>query len=84
MLEKLNGFDIILFAKEKNKARNLDEIKTCKNVAIIIGSEGGFSDAEISKIYGCGALNFGLGERILRAETASIATSAIVAYILNA
>lgn len=83
MLEKLKDFDIVLFANEKNTIRSLDNLKDKKNIAIIVGSEGGFSDYEIEKIYNMGAINFGLGERILRAETACIATSSIVGFLVG-
>lgn len=83
MVDKLKNFDLILFANEKNKVRNFDIFKKCKNIAIIVGSEGGFSDNEINLIYSSGAINFGLGERILRAETAVISISAIISYILD-
>ena len=40
-------------------------------IALIIGSEGGFSIAEAEKICSLGILPVGLGKRILRTETAS-------------
>ena len=83
MIQKLKSHDLILFANEKNTARNYEEFKTCNNIAVIIGSEGGFSDNEIKLIQDASALNFGLGERILRAETAAIAVSAILGYIVG-
>lgn len=83
MLEKLKEYDIVLFANEKDRMRNMSSLKAYKKIAIIVGSEGGFSDNEIEQIIGVGAVNFGLGERILRAETAAIATSAIVAYMAD-
>ncbi len=83
MIHKLKNFDIVLFANEKNKIRNFDDIKNKNNIAIVVGSEGGFSDKEIEQINSVGAINFGLGERILRAETACIAMSAIIGYNVN-
>ncbi|MDY2695908.1 MAG: RsmE family RNA methyltransferase [Eubacteriales bacterium] len=83
MLDCLKNYDVILFTNEKNKLRNYEEIKNAKNIAIIIGSEGGFSDNEIEQIYSLGVINFGLGERILRAETACIATASIVGFMVN-
>ena len=83
MLEILNNYDIVLFANEKSTVRVYDKIKECNNIALIVGSEGGFSDKEIEQIYNLGAINFGLGNRILRAETAAIAMSAIVGFIVN-
>lgn len=81
MLEQLNNFDVVFFANEKQTDRSFKEIKEYKNIAIIIGSEGGFSDEEVLKIYENGGKNFGLGSRILRAETASIASASIIGYL---
>jgi len=83
MIKSLSQYDIILFANEKDTFRNLKDIKNYKNIAIIVGSEGGFSDNEISQINSLNAVSFGLGERILRAETACIATASIIGYILG-
>ena len=81
MIQMLAGFDTILFANEKNTQRVENVLKNAKNIAIIVGSEGGFSDSEIKLILDAGACNFGLGERILRAETACIALASIVGYL---
>lgn len=83
MISKLNQFDLVLFANEKNRGRFLNADLNKFNIAIIVGGEGGFSDKEIQQINMCGAINFGLGERILRAETACIAMSAIVGHIID-
>lgn len=83
MLAKLQNFDIVLFANEKNTIRNFDCLKNANNIAIIVGSEGGFDDEEIDKIKNAGAKEFGLGSRILRAETAVIAMSSIVGFLIN-
>ena len=52
-------------------------------VAIIIGSEGGFSLAEAEKICSMGILPVGLGKRILRTETASGFALACLVYALE-
>lgn len=83
MINSLDSYDIVLFANEKNKLRNYDRLKQSNNIAIIVGGEGGFSDSEIEKINNKGAVNFGLGERILRAETACISLASIVGYMVN-
>lgn len=83
MINKLSNFDCILFANEKSTERVLQELDKNARIAVIVGSEGGFSDAEIEKVYNSGALNFGLGSRILRAETASIACASILGYLLG-
>ncbi len=66
-------YDKVLFAYEDEKT---NRIKDCdlqgKNIAIVIGAEGGFTTDEVNIARGCGAQIVTLGKRILRAETASI------------
>jgi len=81
MIDQLKSFDVVFFANEKQTDRDVKQIKEYKNIAIIIGSEGGFSDEEILKIYENGGKNFGLGSRILRAETAAICSASIIGYL---
>ena len=52
-------------------------------IALIIGSEGGFSIAEAEKICQMGILSVGLGKRILRTETASGFALACLVYALE-
>lgn len=47
---------------------------------IVVGPEGGFSEDEIEKLENAGAHIVNLGNRILRAETAAIALSAMLQY----
>lgn len=82
VIEKLKEFDEIIFANECEKTYKLFEISLSKdkNIAIIIGSEGGFSSKEIEDLVSVGAKSITLGKRILRAETASIALTSVVMY----
>ena len=57
--------------------------KANPTIAIIIGSEGGFSLAEAEKICSMGILPVGLGKRILRTETASGFALACLVYALE-
>ena len=68
--------DLCLFCYEGEGTRPLGEIlRSCdtlpRSVSIIIGSEGGFSEAEAEAAKSKGAVMTGLGKRILRTETAS-------------
>jgi 16S rRNA (uracil1498-N3)-methyltransferase len=45
---------------------------------LILGPEGGFSDQEIKKAKADGCVVAGLGPRILRAETATIAACTLI------
>jgi len=46
-------------------------------VGIVIGPEGGLSEAEVERLRAGGAIIAGLGEQILRTETAAIVTAAL-------
>ena len=52
-------------------------------IALIVGSEGGFSLAEAARITAEGCLPTGLGKRILRTETAPIFALACIAAVLE-
>lgn len=88
MVEALKDFDKVIFANEKESTKSLNDIlkdlDIKDKVAIIIGSEGGFSDSEIMAISSLkNAVSISLGSRILRAETASIFLSGLVLYELK-
>lgn len=88
---RLSGFDfstfdivIIPYEEEKeltlrafyeaNKARFTDGAR----VAIVIGTEGGFEPSEVEYVKSCGGTSVTLGKRILRTETAGMATVAML------
>lgn len=82
--DELADYDIVIFANECEKNYDLNNLKiTNGKVALIVGSEGGFSDSEISLLQARGAKSISMGNRILRAETASISLSAVVMYLLG-
>ncbi len=80
MLECLKEYDLILFANEVSGSVRLKDVKfeNSKNIAVIVGSEGGFSKEEVDKIVSCNAISLTLGKRILRAETCAICLSSAV------
>ena len=49
-----------------------------KSIALVIGPEGGFSDDEVNIALETGIKSVTLGKRILRAETAAIAGTAVI------
>lgn len=79
VIDSLKNFDNVLFAYENEKK---NRIKDCdlsgRNIALIIGAEGGFTEDEASNAHKSGAQIVTLGRRILRAETASIVASALL------
>ena len=52
-------------------------------LAIFIGPEGGFTEAEVAEAEQAGALPISLGRRILRTETAGMAFLAMIGYQLE-
>lgn len=85
LLESINE-EKVLFAYEasndslKNEMLDIKE-KGYKNIAVIIGAEGGFTSKEaeeLIKLKNVSAVS--LGERILRAETAALTLLGIVMY----
>ena len=77
LLEKTSDFDLVVFFYE-NAEKSLREALEGfdfkeKNVAVIVGSEGGFSEKEANALKEKGVFPLSLGKRILRCETAPIA-----------
>lgn len=90
MIETLKNFDKVIFAYEKSstvltKEDLLNSDKNpLKNVAIVIGSEGGFSDKENEEIQKLtNVKQISMGNRILRAETAAICLTSVVMFLLD-
>ena len=49
-------------------------------LALVVGPEGGITDAEVSSLTALGARAAGLGPRILRTETAGLVAAGIIAF----
>ena len=81
--------DLKLIAYEGSKGsvstlnKKLAAIKPGKRISVIIGPEGGFSVAEIQYAKNCDYIPVGLGNRILRAETASLYALSVIANRLE-
>lgn len=81
--------DLKFIAYEENKGdvsafnKKLKNVKPGKKIAIIIGPEGGFTEGEVIYAKHHGFLPVGLGNRILRAETASIYALSVIANHLE-
>ena len=59
------------------------ELGDCPAISIVIGSEGGFSPAEVEYATSAGLSAVGLGKRILRTETASSFVLSCLVYELE-
>ena len=75
------GFDAKIIAHEQADATNIfrkESLAAKKNILILIGPEGGFTDEEVEDCIARGYQTLYLGSRRLRTETAAITTLALV------
>jgi len=83
-LEARNGSDLkIIFYENQSNLLGDYMNSSCRPVRainIFIGPEGGFSEREITMAEEKGYTALGLGERILRAETAAVASLALLQF----
>lgn len=82
-LKSASGYRNKIFANEHATTSKTDILKIEGSTALLVGSEGGFSLEECEKAQKAGFTSITLGKRILRAETAAIALTAIVSCVLG-
>ncbi len=85
-LEKNSGDNTILrllFWEEEKKIHLYDipEIAKADSVALMLGPEGGFTREEVEQARLVGWRTVSLGDRVLRAETATLSAVSIVQYL---
>ena len=78
-----DGYENKLFACEFAAESKCDVATLQGSVAIVIGSEGGFSREEEVLANDKGFASVTLGKRILRAETAAVALTSVVMFSLG-
>ncbi|HEX9896105.1 MAG TPA: RsmE family RNA methyltransferase [Dehalococcoidales bacterium] len=82
--EQMNKPSLILW--EGEKSRNLavtmksEPFHKASALSVFVGPEGGFTPAEIELARRHGIVSVGLGNRILRAETAGLAAISVIMY----
>lgn len=81
LLQRTANTNMIVPWEREHSGKLRDVIdKSATDIGIFIGPEGGITPEEIQKLIDAGAKSVTLGARILRAETAAIATAAAVYY----
>ncbi len=87
LLERIPDYTLTLFCYEGEGTESLKRVlsrgDTYKTIAVIVGSEGGFSETEAEKICAHGGTAVGLGKRILRCETAPTVCLSMLCYALE-
>ena len=83
----MSAYDLILVAYEDERQTSLKEVlranMKAENIAVIIGPEGGLEIGEVESLINKGGKAVSLGRRILRTETAGMATVAMILYELE-
>ncbi|TFG82066.1 MAG: 16S rRNA (uracil(1498)-N(3))-methyltransferase [Erysipelotrichales bacterium] len=75
----LSDVNFVAYELEANSERQLKDIRPVQgSVSVLIGSEGGFSPREIEQFTSIGFHPVGLGQRILRAETAAMVALTLI------
>ena len=87
-VSRLGDFDRSLMAAPSAEAVSLPDAlrdldRQGVSVGLMIGPEGGFSEAEVALACAAGAIPIHLGPRILRTETAAVVASALILYELG-
>ena len=85
-LKKISPLDddtLLLFCWELEKettAREVLSVNREKNIVVLVGPEGGFSEREVGAIKSAGGVSVSLGKRILKTDTAAISVLAMINY----
>ncbi len=81
---EMAGWGLPLMLYEESETPLRDALaRTPRSVAVLVGSEGGFSQAEAAHASQNGVALAGLGKRILRCETAPICALSVIMYHLG-
>lgn len=87
--EELKEYDLIVVPYERADGYGIKSLsmnikrEDIKNIAIVIGPEGGFEEDEIEELKEIGAEIVTLGKRILRTETAGFVATSLLCYELG-
>lgn len=82
------NIDVLLFPYElaegiSNTRQVIGGLRPGQSIGIFIGPEGGFEKTEAQEVQRAGAKAITLGKRILRTETAGIATLSMLMFQLE-
>jgi 16S rRNA (uracil1498-N3)-methyltransferase len=88
LMDNLQAIDLIVVPYENESGFGIKNLMTeikheVKNIAIIVGPEGGFEEEEIERLKASGAYIVTLGPRILRTETAGFVCTSLLLYELG-
>ena len=79
----LDDGTLLLFCwemEQETTVREVLKVNREKNIIVLIGPEGGFSEREVFAIKAAGGVSVTLGKRILKTDTAAISVLAMINY----
>ena len=83
-LAQVEGSKVMLWEEEPIPLREVaKKIDPHAGITLLIGPEGGFSEAEVTAAQDHGFLVAGLGQRVLRAETATLSVLSIIQHLFG-
>ena len=83
VLSRAAGFDVAVMPYELEQSGRIGDVKgldRASKIALIIGSEGGFTPEEAEAARAARVMTVSLGRRILRSETAGLVALAVINY----
>jgi len=84
VLDRSSEYDLaILLSPEGSPLRDYLRAKEANKVILLVGPEGGWSEREIVAAKKAGWVSVSLGRQILKVDTACIAASSILHYVLD-
>ena len=85
-LEEISPLDentLLLFCWESERDTTVREVLSSardKNIFVLIGPEGGFSEREVDAVKSAGGISVTLGNRVLKTDTAAVSVLAMINY----
>ena len=82
-ISPLNSNTLLLFCWECERDTTVREVLSTvgdKNIFVLIGPEGGFTEREVLAIKSAGGISVTLGKRVLKTDTAAISVLAMINY----
>lgn len=84
MIDRFSEFDLVICFHATDNQHTLRDVvldENIKNIALIIGPEGGIAREEVNYLRNTDATFCSLGKRIMRTETAGIVALSILLYL---
>ncbi len=80
-IEQTAKCDRIVLHESIGKVSVMPKVRVMDHVALFVGPEGGFSDAEITELQSAGSAIVQIGTLVMRAETAATVGTALVKFL---